>query len=87
MVFGAWVGGENRYIHTDLQGAKTALPICKKFMSRVYANDRLYYSRKDKFIVSKKKSDSNRSDSEAESDEDGDEMIEVIDSAMLEIEE
>ncbi|MBO5272746.1 MAG: transglycosylase domain-containing protein [Muribaculaceae bacterium] len=90
LVFGAWVGGENRYIHTDLQGAKTALPICKKFMSKVYANDRLYYSRKDKFVVSKKKSDSKKPESTRETDDtddDPEEVFETIDSAMLEIEE
>ena len=54
LVFGAWVGGENRYIHTDLQGAKTALPICKTFMSKVYSNNKLYYARSDKFIVGQK---------------------------------
>ena len=53
LVFGAWVGGENRYIHAELQGSKTALPICKKFMSKVYSNNKLYYARSDKFITEK----------------------------------
>lgn len=51
LVFGAWVGGENRYIHTGRAGGSTALPICKIFMQKVYSNKKLYYSRDDKFKI------------------------------------
>lgn len=51
LVFGAWVGGENRYIHTSRAGGSTALPICKLFMRKVYSNKKLYYSRDDKFKI------------------------------------
>lgn len=49
LVFGAWVGGEERYIHLHQVGGRTALPICKGFMSKVYSNDKLPYKKEDKF--------------------------------------
>lgn len=49
LVFGAWVGGEERYIHLHLVGGRTALPICKTFMSKVYENEKLPYKKGDKF--------------------------------------
>ena len=85
LVFGAWVGGENRYIHTDLQGAATALPICKTFMSKVYSNNKLYYSRDDKFITQKKESKPKKSSESAlkEDDEDEDESVGINDTTMF----
>ena len=49
LVFGAWVGGESKYIHLNLIGGDAALPLCKKFMARVYADDSLPYKRSDQF--------------------------------------
>ena len=53
LVAGTWVGGDERYIHfnsiRDGQGAEMALPIFGKFMSKVYANEKLGYSQLDKF--------------------------------------
>ncbi len=50
LVFGAWVGGENKYIHLNAIGGRTALPICKRFMSKVYADKSLPYTKKDEFV-------------------------------------
>ena len=50
LVFGAWVGGESKYIHLNLIGGSSALPLCKRFMSKVYADKSLPYKRNDKFI-------------------------------------
>lgn len=53
LVAGAWVGGDERYIHfnsiRDGQGAEVALPIYGKFMQKVYANKTLGYNEDDKF--------------------------------------
>lgn len=53
LVSGAWVGGEERYIHFNSmamgQGASTALPIYGLFMKKVYADKELPYSQEDKF--------------------------------------
>jgi penicillin-binding protein 1A len=49
LVFGAWVGGENKFIHLNMIGGRTALPICKRFMSKVYSDKTLPYKRSDKF--------------------------------------
>lgn len=49
LVAGAWVGGDNQSIHfrtwVDGQGARTALPIYKKFMTKVYADEALGYEK------------------------------------------
>ena len=45
LVFGAWVGGEERYIHLNRVGGSTALPICKDFMAKVYADKTLPYKK------------------------------------------
>lgn len=82
LVFGAWVGGENRFIHTEMVGARTALPICKKFMSKVYNNSKLYYARNDKFITSRKEPAPKREDSKEEKS-DADEAVETVDSTMV----
>lgn len=54
IVAGAWVGGDERYIHfntmRDGQGAEMALPIFGRFMKNVYANKSLGYSEDDRFI-------------------------------------
>ena len=49
LVFGAWVGGESKYIHLNLIGGDAALPLCKRFMSKVFADRSLPYKREDKF--------------------------------------
>lgn len=49
LVFGAWVGGEERYIHLNRVGGSTALPICKLFMSKVYNDKKLPYKKDAKF--------------------------------------
>ncbi len=49
LVFGAWVGGEERYIHLNRVGGSTALPICKLFMDKVYKNKNLPYKKDAKF--------------------------------------
>ena len=49
LVFGAWVGGEERYIHLNKVGGSTALPICKSFMEKVYKDDTLPYKKDAKF--------------------------------------
>ncbi len=53
LVAGAWVGGDERYVHfnsmRDGQGAEMALPIFGRFMKNVYANRALGYSQDDKF--------------------------------------
>ncbi|BDD06194.1 penicillin-binding protein 1A [Aureibacter tunicatorum] len=45
LVAGAWTGGENRSVHfrswVDGQGARTAMPIWKIFMTKVYADKEL----------------------------------------------
>lgn len=55
IVAGCWVGGEERSIHFNStavgQGAAAALPVFAKFMSKVYADKRLGYSRKKAFNV------------------------------------
>lgn len=53
LVTGTWVGGDERYIHfastRDGQGAEMALPVYGKFISKVFANEKLGYSQKDVF--------------------------------------
>lgn len=53
LVSGAWVGGEERYIHFNSmaqgQGASMALPIYGLFIKKVYADKTLPYSQNDKF--------------------------------------
>ena len=49
LVFGAWVGGEERYIHLNQVGGSTALPICKSFMTKVYDDSSLPYTKDAKF--------------------------------------
>ena len=50
LVFGAWVGGEERYIHLNRVGGSIALPICKDFMAKVYADKTLPYKKDAKFF-------------------------------------
>lgn len=51
--FGCWVGGEDRDIRFDSmaqgQGASSALPVCAKFLTKLYANSALGYSADEKF--------------------------------------
>lgn len=53
LVAGAWVGGEERFIHFNNmgygQGAAMALPIYGLFMKKVYADKTLPYSQSDRF--------------------------------------
>lgn len=53
LVSGAWVGGDERYIHFNTmfygQGASMALPIYGKYMSKVYADESLPYKQTDQF--------------------------------------
>lgn len=54
LVTGAWVGGEERYIHFNTmalgQGARAALPLYGIFMRKVYADKKLPYSQEEKFV-------------------------------------
>ena len=54
LVAGAWVGGDERYIHfnftRDGQGAEMALPIFGRFMQKVYKNKALGYSQDERFV-------------------------------------
>ncbi|MBD5229502.1 MAG: penicillin-binding protein, partial [Bacteroidales bacterium] len=53
LVSGAWVGGEERYIHfnsmTNGHGAAMALPIYGKYMRKVYADPSLPYNQASRF--------------------------------------
>ena len=53
LVAGAWVGGEERFIHFNGmaygQGAAMALPIYGKFMNKVYADPNLPYTQSATF--------------------------------------
>lgn len=53
LVAGAWVGGDERFIHfngmTYGQGAAMALPIYARFFKKVYADSKLPYSQSAKF--------------------------------------
>lgn len=54
LVAGAWVGGEERFIHFNNmgygQGAAMALPIYGLFMKKVFADKSLPYSQSEKFV-------------------------------------
>ena len=54
LVFGAWVGGEYRSVHFRTgalgQGARTALPICGRFLQSVL-NDRKYAKYRCRFTI------------------------------------
>ncbi len=53
LAFGAWVGGDERDIHFNSmaygQGASASLPICAKFLQKVYADPQLSYTQNDQF--------------------------------------
>ncbi len=55
LTFGAWVGGEERNIRFSStavgQGAYAALPICGKFLKKVYSDSRLGYSQNTQFDI------------------------------------
>ncbi|MBP3227291.1 MAG: transglycosylase domain-containing protein [Bacteroidaceae bacterium] len=55
LVTAVWVGGEDRDIHFDSgamgQGAAAALPVWAIYMKKVYADDDLGYSQKEKFDI------------------------------------
>ena len=55
LVFGAWVGGDERDIHFKSmsigQGANSALPIAAYFLQKVYADNRLGYSQSEDFDI------------------------------------
>lgn len=55
LVNGAWVGGEERFIHFNSmasgQGAAAALPIVGRYLSKVYADPSLPYSQEARFNV------------------------------------
>ena len=57
LVAGAWVGGEERFIHFNNmgygQGAAMALPIYGLFMKKVFADKSLSYSQSDNFVFPK----------------------------------
>ena len=52
LVNGAWVGGEERYIHfnSGATGSIIALPIWGKYMKKVYADKSLGYSQDTEFV-------------------------------------
>ncbi|MEF2643053.1 MAG: penicillin-binding transpeptidase domain-containing protein, partial [Paramuribaculum sp.] len=54
LVAGAWVGGEERFIHFNNmgygQGAAMALPIYGLFMKKVYSDKSLPYSQDERFV-------------------------------------
>lgn len=82
LTFGAWVGGEERYIHfasmANGQGAAAALPIAAMFMQKVYKDKSLGYSPDAKFNIPLEHQDCNAyDDSEDELFED------VMDELML----
>ena len=53
LAFGAWVGGDERDVHFNSmahgQGAAASLPICAKFLKKVYADASLGYSQSEQF--------------------------------------
>ena len=55
LTFGTWVGGDERDIHFNSmangQGAAAALPVCAKFLQKVYADPSLGYSTTESFSV------------------------------------
>ncbi len=55
LVTAVWVGGEDRDIHFDNtsigQGAASALPVWAIYMKKVYADEALGYSQKEKFEI------------------------------------
>lgn len=55
LVTGAWVGGDERYIHFNTmalgQGARAALPLYGLFMKKVYADPKLPYSQEARFDI------------------------------------
>jgi penicillin-binding protein 1A len=55
LVFGAWVGGDERDIHFASmavgQGANSALPIAAYFLQKVYADSQLGYSQSEDFDI------------------------------------
>lgn len=54
LVMGAWVGGEERFIHFlggIGQGAKAALPICGRFVESTYNDSSLGYKRSLRFDI------------------------------------
>ena len=55
LVTAVWVGGEDRDIHFDSgamgQGAAAALPVWAIYMKKVYADELLGYSQKEKFDI------------------------------------
>ena len=55
LTFGAWVGGDERDIHFNSmangQGAAAALPVCAKFLQKVYADKSLGYSETENFHI------------------------------------
>ena len=52
LVAGAWVGGEDQSVHlrSGGEGSAMALPIVGEFLTKVYADRRLGYSRDEKFV-------------------------------------
>ncbi len=52
IVAGAWVGGEDQYVHltSSGEGSVVALPIVGEFLKKVYDDGRLGISRTDRFI-------------------------------------
>lgn len=55
LVFGAWVGGDERDIHFNSmaygQGASASLPICALFLKKVYKDSSLGYTQDEKFDI------------------------------------
>ncbi len=53
LAFGAWVGGDERDIHFNSmaygQGAAASLPICAKFLQKVFADRSLDYNQNESF--------------------------------------
>ncbi len=51
LVMGAWVGGEDQVVHLESrgEGSVMALPIVGEFINRVYDNEKLGITKKDKF--------------------------------------
>ena len=84
LVAGAWVGGEERFIHFNNmgygQGASMALPIYGQFMKKVYADPSLPYSQSERFNFP-----AGVNLCESEFADNGEEETEIVESSMDDI--
>ena len=55
LVSGVWVGGDDYQIHFDNmtwgQGAASALPVCGRYLQKVFADPDLGYSQDEQFDI------------------------------------